>query len=87
MTSFSLPWYAIAGVQKGAAVHLPVLGALFLAVVGTTAGRYYIDITSGVPPKQFVRGEWFVGTALLTGVVWLVADAGGANGPRYWTRW
>jgi hypothetical protein len=33
MTSFSLPWYAIAGVQKGVAVHLPVVGALFLAVV------------------------------------------------------
>jgi hypothetical protein len=48
-------------------------------VVGPTAGRYYIDITSGVPPKQFVRGEWFIGTALLTGVVWLVADAAGAN--------
>jgi hypothetical protein len=66
-------------VQKGVAVHLPVAGALFLAVVGTTACRYYIDITSGVSPKQFIRGEWFVGTALLTGVVWLLADAAGAN--------
>jgi uncharacterized membrane protein YeiH len=79
MTSFSLPWYAIVGAQKGIAVHLPVAGALFLAVVGATAGRYYIDLTSGVPPKQFIRGEWFVGTALLTGVAWLVADAAGAN--------
>jgi uncharacterized membrane protein YeiH len=79
MTSFALPWYAIAGVQKGIAVHLPVAGALFLAVVGPTAGRYYIDLTSGVPPKQFIRGEWFVGTALLTGVVWLGADAAGAT--------
>jgi hypothetical protein len=32
-----------------------------------TVARYYIDVTSGVPPKHFVRGEWFVGVALLTG--------------------
>jgi hypothetical protein len=29
-------------------------------------------VTSGVPPKHFVRGEWFIGTALLTGLVWVV---------------
>jgi hypothetical protein len=46
-------------------------------VIGPTAGRYFIDITCGVPPKQFVRGEWFVGTALLTGSVWLICDAAG----------
>ena len=79
MTSFSLPWYAIAGAEKGEAVHLPILGALFLAVVGPTAGRYYIDVTSGVTPKQFVKGEWFVGTALLTGLVWILADSAGAG--------
>ena len=72
MTSFSLPWYAIAGAQKGIDVGLPVLGTLLLAVVGPTAGRWYADVTSGVPPKQFVRGEWFVGIALLTGLVWVV---------------
>ena len=77
MTSFSLPWYAIAGAQKGASVALPVLGMLLLAVVGPTAGRYYIDISSGVPPKQFIRGEWFVGVALLTGIVWVICDWGG----------
>lgn len=71
MTAFSLPWYAIAGAQKGVAVGLPVMGVLLLAVVGPTAGRYYIDITSGVAPKQFVRGEWFVAIAGLTGVVWV----------------
>ncbi len=63
LTAFSLPWYAIAGAMKGVEVGLPVLGVLLLAVVGPTAGRYYIDITSGVPPKQFVRGEWFVAVA------------------------
>lgn len=76
-TAFSLPWYAIAAAQKGAAAEIPVLGILLLAVVGPTAGRYYIDISSGVPPKQFIRGEWFVTTAVLTGVVWVVCDAAG----------
>ena len=30
-----------------------------------------IDITSGVTPKHFLRGEWFVGTALLTSAVYI----------------
>jgi uncharacterized membrane protein YeiH len=77
MTSFSLPWYAIAAAQKGVTVGLPVLAVLLLAVVGPTAGRYYINISSGVPPKQFIRGEWFVGIALLTGLVWVICDAVG----------
>jgi len=82
MTSFSLPWYAIVGAQVGIKAGLPVLGALALAVVGPTAGRYYIDITSGVTPKQFLRGEWFVGTAVLTGAVWIFVNnqLGNSNG-------
>jgi uncharacterized membrane protein YeiH len=72
MTAFSLPWYAIVGAQKGNDVGLPILGMLALAVVGPTAGRYYIDLTSGVTPKQFIRGEWFVTTAALTGLVWIL---------------
>ncbi len=79
MTSFSLPWYAIVGAQKGVTVGLPVLGCLLLAVVGPTAGRYYIDITSGVPPKQFIRGEWFVGIAALTGLVWILVTWAGVG--------
>jgi len=84
MTSFSLPWYAIAGAQKGIEVGLPVFGTCLLAVVGPTAGRWYADVTSGVPPKHFVRGEWFVGIALLTGLVWvclywLIVQQGGAS--------
>src|SRR5262249_31080474 len=43
------------------------------------AGRYFIDITSAVPPKQFIRGEWFVGTALLTGIVWILVYSAGAG--------
>lgn len=79
MTSFSLPWYAIAGAEKGVAVGLPVLGTLALAIIGPTAGRWYVDVSSGVPPKHFVRGEWFMATAAMTGLVWLIADAAGAS--------
>jgi len=77
MTSFSLPWYAIVGAQAGVTAGLPILGSLALAVIGPTAGRYFIDVTSGLPPKQFIRGEWFVGAAVLTGAVWMACDAAG----------
>jgi uncharacterized membrane protein YeiH len=79
MTAFSLPWYAIVGAQKGVDVGLPVVGVLLLAVVGPTAGRFYIDVSSGVSPKQFVRSEWFVTTAVLTGFVWVLVYWAGAN--------
>ena len=79
MTAFSLPWYAIVGAQKGVEVGLPVWGCLLLAVVGPTAGRYYIDLSSGVSPKQFIRGEWFVGTALIAGIVWILVYWVGSN--------
>jgi uncharacterized membrane protein YeiH len=79
MTAFSLPWYAIVGAQAGVGVGLPVLGCVLLAIVGPTAGRYYIDITSGVTAKQFIRSEWFVGTAALTGLVWILVDWAGAG--------
>ena len=79
MTSFSLPWYAIAGAEAAEKAGLPVLGVLALAVIGPTAGRWYIDVSSGVPPKQFIRGEWFVAIAALTGLVWVICDAAGLN--------
>ena len=79
MTSFSLPWYAIAGAQAAETEHMPVLGVLALAVIGPTAGRWYIDVSSGVPPKQFIRGEWFVTIAALTGLIWLICYAAGLN--------
>ena len=72
MTAFSLPWYAVAGVQAGIDAHLPIIGAVFLGMVGPTAGRFLIDITSRQPAKQFVRGEWFVTTAALTAIVYLI---------------
>jgi len=36
-------------------------------------------VSSGVPPKQFIRGEWFVAIAALTGAVWLICYAAGLN--------
>jgi hypothetical protein len=32
-----------------------------------------------VPPKQFIRGEWFVTIAALTGLIWLICYAAGLN--------
>ena len=72
MTCFSLPWYAAIGVAAGLAAGLPDIAAIAIGVVGPTAGRFLIDITAGKSAKQFVRGEWFVGTAVLTSVVYLV---------------
>jgi len=48
-------------------------------VIGPTAGRWYIDVSSGVPPKQFIRGEWFVTIAALTGLIWIICYAAGLN--------
>ena len=79
MTSFSLPLYAIVGAQKGVGAGLPVLGVLALAVIGPTAGRWYVDVSFGVPPKQFIRGEWFVSIAALTRIIWVLCDSAGLN--------
>ncbi len=72
MTAFSLPWYAVIGVNAALAAGLPDIGAIAIGVVGPTAGRFLIDLTAEKSAKQFVRGEWFVGTAVLTSVVYLV---------------
>jgi uncharacterized membrane protein YeiH len=79
VTSFSLPLYAIVGAQKSVQAGLPVAGVLALAVIGPTAGRWYVDVSCGVPPKQFIRGEWFVTIALLTGLIWALCDTAGLN--------
>ena len=34
--------------------------------------RFLIDITAEKSAKQFVRGEWFVGPAVLTSIVYLI---------------
>jgi uncharacterized membrane protein YeiH len=54
-TAFSLPWYAVIGASAAITAHLPAIGALAIAVIAPTAGRYLIDISCGVPPKQFIR--------------------------------
>jgi hypothetical protein len=36
-------------------------------------------VTSGVTPKLLIRGEWFVTTAVLTGLVWVLVYAIGDN--------
>jgi uncharacterized membrane protein YeiH len=72
MTAFSLPWYAVVGVDAALRANLPALAAIVIGIIGPTAGRYFIDLTSLVPPKHFVKGEWFVGTAVLTSAVYVV---------------
>ena len=73
--SLSLPWFAVVGASASVAVGVPILGALVMGVISAVAGRYLIDLTCAVPPKLFIRGEWFVVTALLTAGVWLACDA------------
>ncbi len=72
MTAFSLPWYAAIGVNAALSAGLPDIAAVLVGVVGPTAGRFLIDVTAGKSAKQFIRGEWFVGTAVLTAFVYLV---------------
>lgn len=83
MTSFSLPWYAVVGVEKGLQAEWPLLGAIALGVVGPTAGRFLIDLACGVTAKQFVQGEWFIGTAVLTSLSFFILRAGAFGAP--WT--
>jgi len=74
MTAFSLPWYAAIGVSAALSAGLPDIAAIFVGVVGPTAGRFLIDVTAGKSAKQFVRGEWFVGAAVLTSIVFLICS-------------
>lgn len=74
MTAFSLPWYAAIGVSAGISAGLPDIAAIALGVVGPTAGRYLIDVTAGKSAAQFIRQEWFVPTAILTSLVYLLCD-------------
>jgi len=72
MTAFSLPWYAIVGVQAALAANLGYFAAVIIGVIATTAGRWIIDSACLVIPKQLVRGEHFVAAAILTGIAYLV---------------
>jgi uncharacterized membrane protein YeiH len=74
MTAFSLPWYAIVGVQTALLAHLGYAAAVLIGIIATTAGRWIIDVACKCVPKQLVRGEFFVTAAALTGIVYLVCD-------------
>ena len=41
-------------------------------------------VSSGVAPKQFVRGEWFVTIAALTGLIWILLNSWGLDA---WNGW
>jgi uncharacterized membrane protein YeiH len=74
MTAFSLPWYAIVGVQAALSANLGYFAAVIIGVIATTAGRWIIDSACLVIPKQLVRGEFFVTAAVLTGIAYLVCN-------------
>ncbi len=74
MTAFSLPWYAIVGAQAALAANLGYFAAVIIGVIATTAGRWIIDVACNCVPKQLVRGEFFVGAAILTGVTYVICD-------------
>jgi uncharacterized membrane protein YeiH len=72
MASFSLPWYAAVGVGEAITAGLPVLPAIIIGIIGPTTGRFIVDLTSGLPPKHFVKGEFYVTTAILTSILYYV---------------
>lgn len=72
MTAFTLPWYAIVGAQTAVDAKLGYVAAVLIGVIATTGGRFIIDISCNVVPKQLVRGEYFVLTAVLTAALYLV---------------
>jgi uncharacterized membrane protein YeiH len=72
-TAFTLPWYAVVGAQAAIDAKLGLAAAIVIGVIATTGGRFIIDIACNVIPKQLVRGEFFVLTAALTVVVYLVS--------------
>lgn len=74
LTAFSLPWYATQGAAKALDADLRFWPAIVIGVIGATAGRFLLDIISGVTPLQFVRSEYFVGSAVISASVFVVCD-------------
>ena len=75
VTSLSLVWFAIVGAQAGTQQGVPVIPCIMLAMIAATAGRWLVDVSCGVTPKQFIRSEWFVTIAALTALIWMVTEA------------
>jgi len=73
----------VVGVEKALGAGWPFLGAIVVGIVGPTAGRFLIDVGSGVPAKQFVQGEWFIGTAILTSLSFGILRAGTVGLPGF----
>jgi uncharacterized membrane protein YeiH len=72
MTAFSLPWYAIVGAQTALDAHLGYVAAVLIGVIATTGGRWIIDVACNVIPHQLVQSRFFVVTAALTAILYLV---------------
>jgi uncharacterized membrane protein YeiH len=62
------------GVSAALAAGLPDISAVLVGIVGPTAGRFLIDITAERTAPQFRRAEWFVGTAVLTSIAYLICE-------------
>ena len=75
MAAFSLPWYAIIGTQKALEAGLPVIAVILIAVVASTAGRFFVDLISGVTPQQFTRGEGYVATTVVSSLTYIILYA------------
>lgn len=72
MSAFTLPWYAIVGAQAAMDAHLGYIAAILIGVIGTTGGRFLIDVACNVIPKHLVRGHLWIATAALTAIVYVV---------------
>ncbi len=79
IAAFSLPWYSAVGVQAALTAGLVFFPSILIGIIASTAGRLIIDVCSGVTPLQFVKGEWFVGTAALASTVYYICYAAGLS--------
>jgi uncharacterized membrane protein YeiH len=76
-TAFAIPWYAVVGADKGLRSNVGILGASILGIVDATTGQTLVDVASGVTAHTLVRGEWYVGTAVLASAIYVgLAEAG-----------
>lgn len=73
-TAFTLPWYAIVGADTAVKHGLGYFDGILVGVIATTGGRFIIDISCGQIPKQLVRGEFFILTAVLTAALYLTLN-------------
>ncbi|HIW61007.1 MAG TPA: TRIC cation channel family protein [Candidatus Stackebrandtia excrementipullorum] len=84
VTSFALAWYAVVGVKASVEYGVTAAGAVVVGVVAATGGRYFVDVTCGVPAIRFLRAEWFVVTAMLACTTWLVCTSVGLDEVTGW---